>query len=350
MKNSSFLSSATFDSTITGPTLSTVIQTLDMPLVVVLCAILGVASMVGSLGNTLVLLSIIKFDNLRDISDLFIFSLSLSDLLVTALYQPLRVARLAHLEAVSAQMDVLKISSSFLGHVAQIASVSNMFGVTVERLISIRFPLKYDLFVTKRRAILTVIFIWIFSIVYGGIWSQGLASQSYLSVYFVAVLVGTILIYLYIFLVAKRLEGSVAQIPQNRRSTEAERFCSSRKNRKAAKTIAIILGVAITCWLPLLIVPPALANDPDRTKFFMVFNFLHVFSVCNSSINPYIYCARSRRYYVAFIKVLGLHKALSKKIQVVGAHKCLQRDLGSSVRDVFQEIQPPKGEIYDSAL
>ena len=277
---------------------------------------------------------------------MFIFSLSLSDLLVTALYQPLRVVRLAHLEAVSAQTDALKISSSFLGHVAQIASVSNMFGVTVERLISIRFPLKYDLFVTKRRAILIVIFIWIFSIVYGGIWSQGLASHSYLSVYLIAILVGTILIYLYIFVVAKRLEGSVAQIPQNR-STEAKRL-SSRKNRKAAKTIAIILGVAIACWLPFLIVPPALANDPDRTKFFMVFNFLHVLSVCNSSIDPYIYCARSRRYYVAFVKVLGLHKVLSKK--VVGAPKYLQRDLGSSVRDVFQEIQPSKGEIYDSAL
>lgn len=142
----------------------------------------------------------------------------------------------------------------------------------------------------------------------------------------------------------------MAQIPQNRRSTGADSLCSSRKNRKAAKTIVIILGVAIACWLPLLIVPPALANDPDRTKFFKVFNFLHVLSVCNSSINPYIYCARSRRYYVAFVKVLGLHKALSKKIQVVGAPKCLQRDLGSSVRDVFQEIQPSKEEIYDSAL
>ena len=348
MKNSSFLSSATLGSTITGPTSSTDIQTLDLPLVIVLCTVLGVASLVGTLGNTLVLLSIIKFDNLRDIADLFIFSLSLSDFLVVALYQPLRLFRLAHLAEVSTQMDVLTISSSFLGHVSLIASVSNMFGVTVERLISIRFPLKYDFLVTKRRAVLSVIFIWIFSIAYGGIWSQRLAPESYLSVYFIVILVGTISIYLYIFLIAKRLEGSVAQIPQNR-STEAERL-SSRKNRKAAKTIAIILGVAIACWLPLLIVPSALANDPDRSKFFIVFNFLHVLSVCNSSINPYIYCARSRRYYVAFIKVLGLHKALSKKIQVAGVSKSLQHDFGSSVRNVFQEIQPSKGEIYDSAL
>ena len=36
------------------------------------------------------------------------------------------------------------IISAFLGYVALIASITNMLGVTVERLMSIRFPLNMD--------------------------------------------------------------------------------------------------------------------------------------------------------------------------------------------------------------
>lgn len=345
MENSSFLPNVTPDYPTTESTTPTEDEALEFPHVIILCTVLGVASIVGTLGNTLVLLSIIKFDNLRAIPDLFIFSLSLSDLLVTTLYQPLKAYRLANLQEVSTVIDVLKISSRFLGHFSLIASISNMFGVTVERLISIRFPLKYDLLVTKRRAIITVICIWTFSITYGGIWSQGLAPESYLAIYFVAILVGTVSIYVYIFLVAKRLEESVAQI---RNGSTGEERPSSRRERKAAKTIAIILGVAIGCWLPLLIVPSVLANDPNRARFMRIFSSLQVLSVCNSSINPYIYCARSRRYYVAFVKLLGMHRVVMVQVAVAPAYS--PRDLASSGRDAFQEIQPSKGEIYDVAL
>ena len=169
MANSSLLLSVTSDYTTTEPTASMEDQTLELPLVVILCTVLSVASVVGTLGNTLVLLSIIKFDNLRAIPDLFIFSLSLSDLLVTTVYQPLKAYRLAHFGENSEEMDLLIITSRFLGHFSLSASITNMFGVTVERMISIRFPLKYDLFATRRRAIATLICIWIFSVTYGAI-------------------------------------------------------------------------------------------------------------------------------------------------------------------------------------
>ena len=347
MENSSLLLSITSDYTTTKPTASMEDQTLELPLVVILCTVLSVASVVGTLGNTLVLLSIIKFDNLRAIPDLFIFSLSLSDLLVTTVYQPLRAYRLAHLGENSEEMHLLIITSRFLGHFSLIASITNMFGVTVERLISIRFPLRYDLLVTRKRAVITVICIWIFSITYGAIWSQGLAPESYLAIYFIAILTGTVLIYAYIFLVAKRLEETVAQVRNG--STEEERP-NSRKERKAAKTIVIVVGVAVVCWLPLLVVAHALANDPDRARFLKVVSAFQVWSVCNSSINPYIYCARSQRYYVAFVKLLGLRRVLPKKVQVAVAPKYSPRDATSSARDTFQEMQLSKGEMYDVAL
>ena len=323
----------------------------ELPQVVILCTVLAFASVMGTLGNSLVLLSIIKFDSLRAIPDFFIFSLSLSDFLVTAIFQPLKAYKIANFEQVSTNAEFLEISS-FLGHFALIASISNMFGVTVERLVSIRFPLKYDFLVTKVRATFIIICIWIFSISYGAIWSRGLVSAKYLSIYFVLVLVGTVSIYFYIFLIARRLEDRTVQA-QNE-STDAEiPNRRVRRERKAAKTIAIILGVAVFCWLPLLIVPNVLPNDLDSTTFRKIFFPLQTLSVCNSSINPYIYCVRSCRYSVAFVKLLRLQRTF--KVQAIDAPglSAAYRNpaLTAPATDAPRaEIQSQQGEIKDVAL
>ena len=318
------------------PTVPAENQTLDYPVVIVLCIVLGLGSIFGTTGNTLVVSSIIKFENLRAIPDLFIFSLSISDLLVSALYQPLRAYRIAHLSHDSTVMKFVISISSFLGYVSLIASITNMLGVTVERLMSIRFPLKYGILVTKTRAVVTLICIWVFSIAYGGIWSEDLAPVTYLSSYFVVVLLGTVLIYVYIFVVASRLEQSVAHVQQR---------TGFRRERKAAKTIAVILGVAIVCWVPLLVVPRAITSYVHNTTYFTIFTLLQVLSVCNSSINPYIYCVRSRRYYAAFFKLLGLQNLV--KVQAIVAPTHTPRDQVSGTRDVTDIVQP---ETHDIAL
>jgi len=220
--------------------------------------VLGVASVVGTFGNTLVLLSIIKFESLKAIPDLFIFSLSLSDLVVTALYQPLKAYRFTHLQEIYANKSYLEMSR-FFGYCSLIASITNIFGVTVERLISVRFPLKYDLFVTTRRAVVTLICIWISSVTIGAIMTRGYIPKIYIPAYFILSIVGTVSIYLYISFVAKRLEKAAITQLQNRPTVCRE--------HKAAKTIAIILGVALSCCLPYLIVPRFMPRN-ERKIFF----------------------------------------------------------------------------------
>ena len=317
----------------------------EFPYAVILCTVLGVASVVGTFGNSLVLLSIMKFDNLRGIPDLFIFSLSLSDLLVTAIYQPFTTYKFSNWQQISTNV-VFLATSSFLGHFSLIASITNMFGVTVERLISIRFPLKYNLVVTRVRAVVTMICFWIFSIAYGAVWSAQLVSIQYLAIYFFLVLTATVSIYVYIFLVAKRLEDSVLQA-QTDESTNVGRPTIHRE-RKAAKTIAIILGVAVFCWLPVLIVPNVLRSHLDYITYLSVFYLLHVLSVCNSSINPYIYCARSRRYSVAFVKLLGLHRF--RKVQATVGITHVYSVRNPAMTEVDAPKRFPPSEIKDVIL
>ena len=281
-------------------------ELLELADIVILCTLLGVASVIGTLGNSLVLLSIIKSEHLRTVPDLFIFSLSASDLLVTALFQPMKAYRLSNLEFSSTLVAFL-IASRFVGHVSLIASISNMFAVTVERLISIRVPLKYPLLVTTRRALVTIFGTWFFSLIFGALVSTRIVSPVPLNVYFVLVLSGTISVYVYIFAVTRKLENAVIQV-----QVDPNRGDSGRE-RKSAKTIFIILGVALVCWLPFLLVSPFLSVDADPGLFYKVFFSLQALSVCNSSINPYIYCVRSRRYSVSFMKLLNLSRRRSKR-------------------------------------
>ncbi|XP_020626775.1 adrenocorticotropic hormone receptor-like [Orbicella faveolata] len=350
MANSSSMLNITTQCPSSGPTVSTEREILEQTTIVILCTVLGVASFLGTLGNSLVLSSIMKFDDLREIPDLFIFSLSMSDFLVTAIYQPLKNYRLANLDQVSTQMELFAISR-FLGFFSLIASITNMFGVTVERLISIRFPMKYDLVVTRRRAVITLICIWIFSFTLVILVSTELLSLMLLSTYFTMVLLGTVSIYLYIFLIARKVENSVIQIQNGSLDHEVS---NNKRKRKAAKTIAIILGVSVGCWLPFLIFSAVLSKTPDTctsNRCWKCFYSLQLLSVCNSSINPYIYCARNRRYFAAFVKLLGLQKICRVQASVTPAYSP-RSAVAIGARAAPAEIQAPqaKGEIIDVAL
>ena len=348
MANSSSMLNTTTECSSSGPNVSTEGEILEQTTVVIFCTVLGVASVLGTLGNSLVLSSIMKFENLREIPDLFIFSLSMSDILVTAIYQPLKSYRLANLEHVSTQMVLLAISR-FLGFFSLIASITNMFGVTVERLISIRFPMKYDLVVTRRRAVIALVCIWIFSFTLVILVFKGLLSLMLLSTYFTMVLLGTVSIYFYIFIIARRAEDSVIQVQNGSLDQEVS---NNKRKRKAAKTIAIILGVAVGCWLPFLIFSTTFSETSDpRNKYWKCFQSLQLLSVCNSSINPYIYCARGRRYFAAFVKLLGLQRFFRVRAPVTPAYSPRSAIAsGACAAPAAIQALQAQGEINDVAL
>lgn len=348
MANWSSIPNITTEYPASGPTVSTEAKILEQTTVVIFCTVLGVASVLGTLGNSLVLSSITKFDNLREIPDLFIFSLSMSDFLVTAIYQPLKSYRLANLEKVSMQMKLLAISR-FLGFFSLIASITNMFGVTVERLISIRFPLKYDLVVTRRHAVITLVCIWIFSFTLVILVFKELLSLMFLSTYFTMVLLGTVSIYFYIFLIARRAEESVIQIQNASLDHEVS---NNKRKRKAAKTIAIILGVAVGCWLPFLVFSAAVSETSDPSiPYWKCFQSLQLLSVCNSSMNPYIYCARSRRYFAAFVKLLGLQRFFRVRAPVTPGYSPRSAVAnGAPAAPAATQAPQIQGEIDDVAL
>lgn len=81
---------------------------------------------------------------------------------------------------------------------------------------------------------------------------------------------------------------------------QAKRF---RMETKAAKTLAIIVGGFIVCWLPFFTVyllrPFCTGCTPD-----IVFSVLFWLGYCNSAINPVIYALFSRDFRNAFQQII----------------------------------------------
>ncbi|KAL0129704.1 hypothetical protein PUN28_001755 [Cardiocondyla obscurior] len=76
-----------------------------------------------------------------------------------------------------------------------------------------------------------------------------------------------------------------------------------RVETKAAKTLGIIVGVFVACWLPfftLYLIRPFFPNFVNP----VVFNILFWLGYCNSAINPFIYGFYSKDFRFAFKRIV----------------------------------------------
>ncbi|XP_044184052.1 octopamine receptor-like [Acropora millepora] len=268
---------------------------LSSEVVTALSVVSAVASLIGSVGNLLVLLAVFKNDNIRTIPDFFITSLAFSDFTVCAVFLPLSIYQFHQPQNTGQENDSSSLAKSFLGHVSMVASATNMFAVTIDRVIAIGFPFKYVASVTKQKAAVTIAVVWMISIALGALLIGELISIYVIAIYSAVLLLNTIVMYIYIFVKAKRQENRIQEM-----TTRMPEGVSAEK--KVAKTIFTVVGIYAVCWLPTLLLP-AFVN-PFSEQFQQSFPWVMTLLASNSALNPFIYCLKSQKYRLAFSKIL----------------------------------------------
>ncbi|XP_052538432.1 alpha-1D adrenergic receptor isoform X2 [Tympanuchus pallidicinctus] len=254
-------------------------------------------------GNILVILSVACNRHLQTVTNYFIVNLAIADLLLSTTVLPFS----ATLEVLGfwvfgrifcniwAAVDVLCCS----------ASIMSLCIISVDRYIGVKYSLKYPTIMTERKAGVILVVVWLSSMVIsiGPLlgWKEppppdesicsiteepGYALFSSLFSFYLPLMV-ILVMYFRIYVVARRttrsLEAgvkkernksmevvlrihcrSVLEEPlsstrskgHNFRSSLSVRLLKFSREKKAAKTLAIVVGVFILCWFPFFFVLP----------------------------------------------------------------------------------------------
>ncbi|KAM9847989.1 D(1)-like dopamine receptor [Aulostomus maculatus] len=319
------------------------------------------------LGNTLVCAAVVKFRHLRSkVTNFFVISLAVSDLFVAVLVMPWEAITEVTGTWLLGRFCGIWIAFDIM---CSTASILNLCIISVDRYWAIASPFKYERKMTHRVAFVMIGVAWTLSILISFIpvqlnwhqvgeeeeeWTQEVMmanltsnlntsvatkscvanlnktyaiSSSLISFYIpVVIMIAT---YTRIYRIAQTqirritsLERAAEQAQnqgsgvnrsqqqQHRPNDEAALKSSFRKETKVLKTLSIIMGVFVFCWLPFFVlnctVPfcdPPCVSDTTFTVFVW-------FGWANSSLNPVIY-AFNADFRRAFTTILGCNRICS---------------------------------------
>ncbi|XP_042369821.1 alpha-1B adrenergic receptor-like [Plectropomus leopardus] len=278
---------------------------LDLSRAVPVGMVLAFFIMFAIVGNILVILSVVCNRHLRIPTNYFIINLAIADLLLGTTVLP-----------VSATLEVLdywvfgRIFCDIWAAVDVLcctASIMSLCVISIDRYIGVRYPLQYPMIVTEKRALLAMLGVWILSIVIsiGPLlgWKQPpsqddtvclITEEPFYALFsslgsFYIPLAVILAMYFRVYIVAKRttknLEAGVMKERQQdseltlrihcrnqhelcpapkaggggasaARSTLTVKLLKFSREKKAAKTLGVVVGMFILCWLPFFLALP----------------------------------------------------------------------------------------------
>lgn len=280
-------------------------------LCLLLYVFLGIVSFITVCGNLLVIISIFYFKQLHTPTNALILSLAVADLLVGLLVFPFTMVLFVNSCSYSGNL-ACQVRGSFDVSLST-CSILNLCCISVDRYYAVCQPLTYRSKINQRVVLIMVTFCWSLSAIIGIIYlvvemhSQECGEECFAHIFvvtsfspffsFYMPVVIMLCIYLKILIVAQRQ----ARIIHNTTKSGA---VVSRKERKATKTLATVMGVFLLCWLPFFIClssSPYFQKDPVPTSLFEALNWL---TLSNSMLNPFIYAFFYSWFRAAFRMII----------------------------------------------
>lgn len=252
-------------------------------------------------GNALVILAFKRNTKIRTVTNYFVVSLAVADILVALVSMPIWAAYL--MSGVELKQGLLKVWT-FMDILCGVASIINLTAISIERYFCISYPLSYHTTMTSLKAITTIIIIWIFSIIMSSLkiilWT--LPPPKYelmvvISCFFVPLII-MCTTYRFIFKTARFQARQIALMING----NVKNFLLASEMR-AAKTLAVVMGAFVISWGPFFIINIVYGFCPRcvTPESVVVAKWMHY---SNSVFNPIVYACMNKEFRKAFCIIL----------------------------------------------
>lgn len=313
------------------------------PLFILYTVFLVLIMLATIFGNLLVISAVYLYHRLRRMTNFFIISLAVSDLCVALGHLPLRIDNSVHNNHWCFDKEEGDFTTCaywvVMDTVFSSASMCNLVIISIDRFLAITKPFEYQSRMTKRVGFSLIAFVWVYAMLWGVLslvnWEGGSQSNievstiggrscakndkiyytTAMAVAFFLPLLIVIVTYSCVFRVAFTQAKAVASLDPNKGKRRILR------ELKATKTISVVIGVFIVCWLPafILIVMSfwcsvcfeSFQKSPTLAQVVTI-PFISVLPVMNSSLNPLIYTVFNKEFRAAFSRMLCRRREASR--------------------------------------
>ena len=138
------------------------IRNLEFYHIIFLATLNILSAMIALIGNSLVILALLKTTSLHPPSKVFLGSLALTDLFVGVVSQPFYVMILLLRGKICLYIQIIAVISANLFGGASLLTVT---AISVDRLLALKMMLRYKQVVTSRRTRFTVVIFWLVSVI-----------------------------------------------------------------------------------------------------------------------------------------------------------------------------------------
>ncbi|KAJ7365360.1 Melanocortin receptor 5 [Desmophyllum pertusum] len=283
----------------TGPSATMLQCNLPLGHTVALMSVNILSTIIGTIGNLLVIGTVCTNSSLQIISNFWLVSMAVADLMVTALGQPIFSVFLGlqiHGECDETVSQIFRL----IANMSCSASVLHLCLISMDRCLVILRPHDFRTVRTKKRFRIALAIAWTLPVIYAIL---RLTVSKRGTSYFTVIAVGIcylIIISCYSLIILKVRKQGTATLKrlrgQSRRSSASEHMVE----RRVTVTIAIVVVIFTFCWFPLLYLRSAFAE----ANFGVAYDWARTLALSNSFMNPWIYCFRIAEFRAAYRRLL----------------------------------------------